>query len=245
MIAFINTDIELRKKPIFKGLNLTILPGELVYIVGRSGTGKTTLLKSLYMEVKPTKGEIVIGGFSSKKIRKSQIAHLRRKLGIVFQEFRLLEDRNVYENLAFVLKVTRTKNALIKEKVMTALREVGLENMAKEMPQNLSGGERQRVAIARALVGDPVAILADEPTGNLDPDTSIEILEYLKKINAKGITVIIGTHDYELVRHAPSRTLLISNMNLVETTIEPAATGWRPAAVTGTVTREARAAEML
>jgi cell division transport system ATP-binding protein len=228
MIAFTNTDIELREKSIFTNLNLTIQPGELVYIVGRSGSGKTTLLKSLYMEIMPKKGEITIGGFSSRNIKKRQIALLRRKLGIVFQEFRLLEDRNVYDNLAFVLKVTDTKNSLIDDKVMTALREVGLEGKAKEMPQNLSGGEQQRVAIARALVGDPVAILADEPTGNLDPDTSIEILEYLKKINAKGITVVIGTHDYELVRHYPSRTLLITDRNLIETTIEAAPTGWRP-----------------
>ncbi|NTU58963.1 MAG: ATP-binding cassette domain-containing protein [Chlorobiaceae bacterium] len=228
MITFVNTDIELRKKPIFRNLNLTIQPGELVYIAGRSGSGKTTLLKSLYMEVKPSKGEIVVNGVSSRSIKKRQIALLRRKLGIIFQDFKLLEDRNVYDNLAFVLKVTGTKNALIKDKVMNALREVGLEHAAKEMPLNLSGGEQQRVAIARALVGEPVAILADEPTGNLDPDTSIEILEYLKKINAKGISVIIGTHDYELVRHYPSRTLMISELNLVECTIESAPTGWRP-----------------
>jgi cell division transport system ATP-binding protein len=228
MITFLNTDIDIRKKPIFRNLNLFIQPGELVYIVGRSGSGKTTLLKSLYMEVKPVKGEIVVNGFSSRKIRKGKIAMLRRRLGIVFQDFRLLEDRTVYENLAFVLKVTGTRHKLVREKVMTALREVGLENAAKEMPQNLSGGEQQRVVIARALVGDPAVIIADEPTGNLDPDTSIEILEYLKKINAKGISVIIGTHDYELVRHYPSRTLMIKEMNLVECTIEPAPTGWRP-----------------
>jgi cell division transport system ATP-binding protein len=244
MISFVNTDIELRKKPIFKNLNLTIQPGELVYIVGKSGTGKTTLLKSLYMEVKPSKGEIVIGGFSSKSIKKRQIALLRRKLGIVFQDFRLLEDRNVYDNLAFVLKVTGTKNALINDKVMNALREVGLEHAAKEMPQNLSGGEQQRVAIARALVGEPIAILADEPTGNLDPETSIEILEYLKKINAKGIIVIIGTHNYELVLHTPSRTLMISNMNLVEATIEPTSTGYRPVATSQSSQPQPQLAEM-
>lgn len=228
MIAFVNTDIDIRKKPIFRNLNVSIQPGELLYIVGRSGSGKTTLLKSLYMEVRPVKGEIVVNGYSSRNIRKGKIAMLRRKLGIIFQDFRLLEDRNVYENLAFVLKVTGTKNTLIKEKVMNSLKEAGLENMAREMPQNLSGGEQQRVVIARALVGEPIAIIADEPTGNLDPDTSIEILEYLKKINARGISVIIGTHDYELVRHHPSRTLMISEMNLVECTIEPATTGWRP-----------------
>ncbi|HHE31801.1 MAG TPA: ATP-binding cassette domain-containing protein [Chlorobaculum parvum] len=230
MIAFINTDLDLGKRPIFRNLNLTIQPGELVYIVGRSGSGKTTLLKSLYMEVKPSKGEVIVNGLSSRKVRRRKIAMLRRKLGIVFQDFRLLEDRNVYDNLAFVLKVTGTEHSLIKEKVMTALKEVGLENSAKEMVENLSGGEQQRVAIARALVGNPIAIIADEPTGNLDPETSLEILEYLKKINDSGISVIIGTHDYELVRHHPSRTLMISDMNLVECTIEPAPTGacWRP-----------------
>ena len=228
MIEFTNADIEIGKKSIFRNLNLTIQPGELVYVVGRSGSGKTTLLKSLSMELKPVKGEVGIGGFSSKSIRKRQIAFLRRKLGIVFQEFRLLEDRNVYDNLAFVLKVTGTKEALVRDKVMNALREVGLEHAAKEMPQKLSGGEQQRVAIARALVGEPVAILADEPTGNLDPESSIEVLEYLKKINAKGITVVIGTHDYELVRHYPSKTLLIQDQNLVETSIQACSTGWRP-----------------
>lgn len=230
MIAFVNTDIDLRKKPIFRNLNLTIQPGELLYIVGRSGSGKTTLLKSLYMDVKPVKGEIIVNNFSSRGIRRRKIAMLRRKLGIVFQDFRLLEDRNVYDNLAFVLKVTGTKPKLIREKVMTALKEVGLEHAAKEMVENLSGGEQQRVAIARALVGEPVAIIADEPTGNLDPETSLEILRYLKKINDKGISVIIGTHDYDLVRHQPSRTLMIKDMNLVECTIEPAPTGtcWHP-----------------
>ena len=243
MISFTNTDIDLGKKAIFRNLNLAIQPGELVYVVGRSGSGKTTLLKSLYMEVKPTKGEIGIGGYSSKSIKKRQIAHLRRKLGIVFQEFRLLEDRNVYDNLAFVLKVTGTKDALVRDKVMTALREVGLEHAAKEMPLNLSGGEQQRVAIARALVGEPVAILADEPTGNLDPDSSIEVLEYLKKINAKGITVVIGTHDYELVRHYPSKTYLISEQNLVETTIQACSTGWRPVTMPAGQTETAAARE--
>jgi cell division transport system ATP-binding protein len=225
MITFVNTDLDIGKKPILRNLNFSIQPGELVYIIGRSGSGKTTLLKSIYMEVKPVKGEVLVNGFSSRNIKKGKIAMLRRKLGIVFQDFRLLEDRNVYENLAFVLMVTGTNQKLINEKVMTALKEVGLENAAKEMPQNLSGGEQQRVVIARALVGDPVAIIADEPTGNLDPDTSIEILKYLKKINAKGISVIIGTHDYELVRHHPSRTLMIKDMNLVECSIESAPTG--------------------
>lgn len=230
MITFVNTDIDINKRPIFRNLTVSIQPGELVYIVGRSGSGKTSLLKSLYMEIKPTKGEIIVNGFSSREIRRRKVAMLRRKLGIVFQDFRLLEDRNVHDNLAFVLKVTGTKHSMINGKVMTALKEVGLEKSARAMLYELSGGEQQRVAIARALVGDTIAIIADEPTGNLDPETSIEILEYFKKINANGITVIIGTHDYELVRHHPSRTLMIKDMNLIESTIEraPANACWHP-----------------
>jgi len=229
MISFINVDLELDKKPVFKNLNLTIQQGELVYVVGKSGSGKSTLLKSLYMDIRPTKGEILIAGYNSRTIKKREIPHLRRKLGIVFQDFRLLEDRNVYDNLAFVLMVTGTKETLIEEKVMHALDSVGLAHASKQMPLLLSGGEQQRIAIARALVREPLVILADEPTGNLDPDTSLEILEYLKRIHQKGITVIIGTHDYELVCHSPFRTLQIKDFNLVETTMEACATGFRPA----------------
>ena len=230
MISFINVDLELDNKPVFRNLNLTIQQGELVYIVGKGGSGKSTLLKSLYMDIRPKKGEIRIAGYSSRTIKKREIPHLRRKLGIVFQDFRLLEDRNVYDNLAFVLMVTGTKETLIQEKVMHALESVGLEHASKQMPLMLSGGEQQRIAIARALVREPLVILADEPTGNLDPDTSLEILEYLKRIHQKGITVIIGTHDYELVCHSPFRTLQIKDLNIVETTMEPCATGFRPSA---------------
>jgi cell division transport system ATP-binding protein len=234
MISFIDVDIELDGKTILKNLNLSVQPGELVYLVGKSGSGKTTLFKSLYMDVRPKKGEIHIAGYSSRTIRKSQIPMLRRKLGIVFQDFRLLEDRNVYENLAFVLMVTGTAENLIEGKVRHALASVGLEHAAPEMPHCLSGGEQQRVAIARAIVREPLVVIADEPTGNLDPDTSIEILEYLKRINQLGITVLIGTHDYELVRHSPSRTLQVANFTVAETTIEPSATGFRPSTVNQT-----------
>ena len=228
MISFVNVDLELGKKPILKEVNLAIEPGQLVYIVGKSGSGKTTLLKALYMEIKPTKGEVSIGGYKSSSIKRRHIPHLRRKLGIVFQDFRLLEDRTVFENLAFVLKVTNTKNRLIKDRVMTALQEVGLEHAAKQMPLNLSGGEQQRIAIARALVREPIVILADEPTGNLDPDTSLEILEYLKKINHNGIAVIIATHDYELARHYPSKTMQINGQSLQAATFTDSPAGYRP-----------------
>lgn len=219
MISFTDVEFELDKKTLLTGLNLTINPGELVYIVGKSGTGKSTILKSLYMDVRQKKGEIQIVGYSSRTMKKRHIPHLRRKLGIVFQEFRLLEDRTVYDNLAFVLKVTGTKNSLINEKVMHALESVGLQHAARHMPLRLSGGEQQRVAIARALVREPLVILADEPTGNLDPETSREILDYLKLINQKGIIVVIGTHDYDLVRLHPARTLQITDKRLHESNL--------------------------
>ena len=228
MISFINVDIELNRKAVFSNLNLTVQPGELVYLAGRSGSGKSTLLRAMYMDIMPKKGEIQIAGYSSRTIKKRQIPLLRRKLGIVFQDFRLLEDRTVYDNLAFVLKVTGTKEKLIPEKVMQALESIGLQDAAKAMPDRLSGGEQQRVSIARALVREPQVILADEPTGNLDPDTSLEILEYLRKINRQGIIVVVGTHDYELIRHSPARTLLITDGTLSQADLRETAAGWRP-----------------
>uniref|UniRef100_Q3AQM5 Cell division ATP-binding protein FtsE n=1 Tax=Chlorobium chlorochromatii (strain CaD3) TaxID=340177 RepID=Q3AQM5_CHLCH len=230
MISWTDVDLELGNKLLFSKLTCTIQAGEFVCIVGKSGSGKSTLLKSLYMDIKPKSGEVSIAGFSSRTIKKRQIPLLRRKLGIVFQDFRLLEDRSVYDNLAFVMQVTGTKEKLIKEKVMHALACVGLEHAAHSMPLRLSGGEQQRIAIARALVREPLVILADEPTGNLDPDTSLEILNYLKSINEKGITVLMGTHDYELVRHAtPCRIVHIHNQKLVESRIESSSAGLRPA----------------
>ncbi len=237
MISFVNVDLELGNKTVLKDVNLSIQPGQLVYIVGKSGSGKTTLLKALYMEIKPVKGEVSIGGYSSSTIKRRQIPLLRRKLGVVFQDFRLLEDRTVYDNLAFVLMVTNTRQSLIRDRVMHALEQVGLAHAAKQMPLNLSGGEQQRVAIARALVREPIAILADEPTGNLDPDTSLEILEYLKKINETGIMVIVATHDYELARNHPSTTMLIQGQQLCETTFGDCSAGYRPvkpSCITGT-----------
>lgn len=228
MISFINADLALKKKTVLEQVNFTVDSGELIYIAGKSGSGKTTLLKAIYMQVLPSKGEVTVGSYSSKTIKRRHIPHLRRKLGIVFQDFRLLEDRSVYDNLAFVLKVTNTKNSLIRKRVEEALQEVGLQDAADEMPLDLSGGEQQRVAIARALVREPIAILADEPTGNLDPETSLEIMQYLKKINSKGITVIVATHDYELVRHHPSRSLLITGNTLKPTTFSSSSAGYRP-----------------
>jgi len=157
-------------------------------------------MQLIYFNLLPTKGEITVGEFSSKKIKHKDILKVRRKLGIIFQDFKLIRDRNVYENLAFILEVTGYNPKNIKKKVLEVLNEVGLVHKLKSKPEELSGGEIQRVGIARAIINNPMLILADEPTGNLDPENSIEILELLKRINAKGTAVIFATHNYEMVK---------------------------------------------
>ena len=185
MIELNNVYVDYNGKSSVAGVSLRINPGEFVYLLGPSGAGKSTLLKLLYMDILPTRGEIKIGEFESKTLKKKEIPFLRRQLGIVFQDFRLLRDRSVYDNIAFALMVTDTHKLDIPKKVMKALAEVGLSNKKNRMPYELSGGEQQRVVIARALVNDPIVILADEPTGNLDPETSMEIMQLLMKINEK------------------------------------------------------------
>lgn len=200
MLTFSNVDFEYPNQPVFKGLNLKIEPGEFAFLIGKSGIGKSTLFQLIYMNFLPQAGIVQVGDYNSENIKPSELPYLRRKLGIVFQDFKLLEDRNVYENLAFVLQVTGVPGKLIKRKVIHALTEVGLAHKQKNMPWELSGGEKQRVVIARAIINEPMLILADEPTGNLDPETSDEILEILKKIHKRGTSVIFATHNYELVK---------------------------------------------
>jgi cell division transport system ATP-binding protein len=191
--------------------------GEFAFLIGKSGSGKTTLLQLIYMNVPPESGTITVGDFDSSIIKKNQLAMLRRKIGIVFQDFKLLSDRNVFDNLAFVLEVTNTPKREIKRKVNDALTEVGLSHKRLNMPNQLSGGEKQRVAIARAILNNPLIILADEPTGNLDPETSLEILELLMKINKRGTAVLFATHNYELVKKNPgARIFKIENGNLIK-----------------------------
>ncbi|MCU0642682.1 MAG: cell division ATP-binding protein FtsE [bacterium] len=181
-------------------VSLTVEPGEFVYLVGPSGAGKSSVLKVIYRDIIPQSGHVVVGGFNSLTFKKKQIPYLRRKLGIIFQDFKLLMDRNVFENVAFTLRVTHTRGVEIKRKVLRVLADVGLSHKRLKMPYQLSGGEQQRVAIARALVNEPIVLLADEPTGNLDPEAAEEIMQLIEKINSKGTAILMATHDFRLVR---------------------------------------------
>jgi cell division transport system ATP-binding protein len=216
MISMRDVSLQLGNKRIFEGVSLDIKRSEFVYIVGQSGAGKSSLLKLLYMETMPDGGEVQVGEYNSRTVKPREIPYLRRNLGIVFQDFKLFEDRTVYENIAFVLEVTDVRPRDIPKKVSDALSEVGLSQKRNELPQVLSGGEQQRVSIARALAREPYVLLADEPTGNLDPHVSMEIMQLLRKIHLKGITVVVVTHDYNMVQQMPARTLMVKDGKITE-----------------------------
>ena len=190
-------------------LDLKVKKGDFIFVIGASGSGKSTLIKMLYREEKPTKGSIVIGGIDVAKLRNRKVYKLRRKLGIVFQDFKLLPKLTVYENVAFALEILGLPSDEIRKKVLKALNQVGLKIKAKNYPDELSGGEQQRVAIARAIVNEPKLLLCDEPTGNLDPDTSWGIMKVLEEINNMGTTIIMATHDKEMVNRMKKRVILI------------------------------------
>ena len=191
-------------------VNFEVKNGEFLYLVGPTGAGKSTVLKLIYMEEFPSEGSVVVDRYNSLYLERKQIPYLRRRLGIIFQDFRLLNDRDVFENVAFALRVTGARSRETKKKTFRALAEVGLSHKSRKMPLELSGGEQQRIAIARALVNDPFIILADEPTGNLDPKTSVEIMSLLNKLNARGTAVLMATHNFELVNDANKRVVSIS-----------------------------------
>ena len=193
------------------GVNLEVRNGEFVYLVGPTGAGKSSVLKMIYMDEFPDEGYVLVDEYSSQDIRDKEIPYLRRRLGIIFQDFKLLEDRDVFENVAFVLHVTGARTRDIKKKTLRALGEVGLSHKSRKMPDELSGGEQQRVAIARAIVNEPFILLADEPTGNLDPKTAVEILNIIDKLNARGTAVLMATHNYELVNNTSKRIVSIKN----------------------------------
>lgn len=182
-------------------VNLTVESGEFLYLVGPSGAGKSSVLKVIYLDIFPQSGHVIVNGYSSLTIKKKRIPYLRRKLGIIFQDFKLLPDRNVFDNVAFALQVTGAKRHDIKRKVLRVLAEVGLSHKRNKLSNQLSGGEQQRVAIARAMVNEPIVLLGDEPTGNLDPESAEDIMQLLEKINSKGTAILMATHDYRLVRH--------------------------------------------
>ncbi len=195
--------------PALNDVNLEIEDGEFVFIVGDSGSGKSTMIKLLLKELEPSEGTITIDGKVLGKIKRKQIPKFRRNIGVVFQDFRLLKDRNVYENIAFAQKVIGESNKSIRKKVPSMLSVVGLAAKYKSYPKELSGGEQQRVAIARALVNEPSILLADEPTGNLDNNNAWEIMKLLEEINARGTTVIVVTHNMEIVKVMKKRVITI------------------------------------
>jgi cell division transport system ATP-binding protein len=207
MISFSHVAVVYDSHRVLHDISFKVEPGQFVFLVGQTGSGKTTLLRLISMDILPTKGVVTVGKYSSRRISPRELPFLRRTLGTVFQDFKLMGDRSVFENVAFTLHVTGTKGTEIKKKVMHTLADVGLTHARNMRVQELSGGEQQRVAIARAFVHNPLVLLADEPTGNLDPGTSAEILQLLFDINTRGTAVIMATHNYELTRKAKQRIL--------------------------------------
>lgn len=212
VIRLQDVDIFQQKHLVLSKVNLHINKGEFVFLIGQTGSGKSSLLKIIYGDIHLSDGEGFAAGFDLKKLTDKDVPFLRRKLGIVFQDFQLLTDRTVEENMLFVMKATGWKDKkLISDKIKDVLEKVGLRSKLKKMPHELSGGEQQRVVIARALLNDPEIILADEPTGNLDPDTSEEIVLLLKDISRSGTAVLMATHDYHILRTFPSRIIKCEN----------------------------------
>ncbi|MGI6118848.1 MAG: cell division ATP-binding protein FtsE [Bilifractor sp.] len=195
------------QKPAIDNISLNIDQGEFVFVVGNSGSGKTTLVRLLLKEIDATSGQIIVNGKNLTKMRRSRVPKYRRGVGVVFQDFRLLKDRNVFENVAFAQRVIEKPNRVIKRNVPEVLTLVGLADKYRSRPKELSGGEQQRVALARALVNRPAILLADEPTGNLDPKNSVEIMKLLEEINARGTTVLVVTHNREIVNSMKKRVI--------------------------------------
>lgn len=210
MVKLENVCVSYQKNyEVLSNVSLTIEDGDFAFVVGSSGAGKSTLIKLLLKEIDATSGSVHVNGFDVTKLKKRKIPKLRRTIGVVFQDFRLIPNMNVYDNIAFVLRVTDTPGRKIKERVSYVVELLGLEDKLKSYPTELSGGEQQRVALARALVNDPKLIIADEPTGNIDPERSYEIVELLKEINKCGTTVLMVTHEHDLVKHFGGRIINI------------------------------------
>lgn len=198
-----------------RDVNIHIQPGEFVFVVGPSGAGKSTFIKMLFREVIPTTGNIYVNGVDLLELKEKEIPYLRRQLGIIFQDYRLLPDRTVYDNVAFAMQVIETPYRKIKRRVMSVLDLVGLRKRANSYPTELSGGEQQRVAIARAIVNDPLLVIADEPTGNLDPEISWDIMRIFSEINESGTTIVMATHDKEIVDNMEKRVIAIEKGSIV------------------------------
>ncbi len=197
-------------------MSLSIEKGDFVFVIGSTGCGKSTLVKMLYREEKPSSGKIIVGGIDVAKLRNSKVYKIRRKIGVVFQDYKLLSKSTVYENVAFALEVLGQPKSEIYSKVIKALELVGLKNKANNYPHQLSGGEQQRVAIARAIVNGPKLLICDEPTGNLDPKTSMEIMDVLESVNEMGTTIIMVTHDIDIVSQMNKRTILLDSGRILK-----------------------------
>ena len=219
IIVFDKVSLRISNTKILNNLNFSISQGDFTYLIGKTGSGKSSIIRSIYCDIPIESGKSIIDGKDISEIKKSQIPFLRRKIGIVFQDFKLLSDRSIYKNLEFVLKATDWKDKLkISDRIDEVLNEVGMIDLKNRMPFQLSGGEQQRISIARAILNKPNLILADEPTGNLDPGTSKEIMNLLLKINKQGSTILMATHDYDMISLFPKRTLRLEDGKLYELT---------------------------
>ena len=217
IILFNEVSLKISETNIIENLNFSISSGDFTYLIGKTGSGKSSIIRSIYCDIPIQSGNCVIDGIEIDKIKKNQIPFLRRKIGIIFQDFKLLSDRSVHKNLEFVLKATEWKDKLkIDERINEVLNQVGMIDIKDRFPHQLSGGEQQRVSIARAILNKPDLILADEPTGNLDPATSKEIMNLLIDINNQGSTVLMATHDYDMISNFPKKTLRLEDGKLFE-----------------------------
>ena len=216
IVDYKNVEIHRKELIVLKDVTFELHSGEFVYLIGRIGNGKSSLMKSMYSEIPITDGEASVLDYNLTTIKKKDIPYLRRKIGIVFQDFQLLTDRSVYDNLKFVLEATGWKNKTeIEERIESALRQVGMSNKSYKMPHELSGGEQQRIVIARALLNNPALVLADEPTGNLDPDTGHQIVSLLHEIAENGTAVIMATHNMQLVDEYPGKILRCEDKHII------------------------------
>lgn len=220
VIDFRNVTVEFDGNTVLNDIDFQLENGEFCYLIGSTGTGKSSLLKLIYRDLLPNYGDVIVSGSNVPRLKDKEVPFLRRKLGIVFQDFQLLADRTVYENVAFALEVTGNKRSFIKQRALECLSMVGLSHKHNNMPRDLSGGEQQRVVIARALANEPRIMLADEPTGNLDPEASHNIMELLRQINNRGMAILMVTHSYDLVRKFPNRTIRLDDGKIVE--VDPA-----------------------
>ena len=217
IIYFNKVGIKLNDNKVLKNLNLDIITKDFIYLIGKTGSGKSSILRTIYADFPLLQGEAEVLGYDLIKIKKKEIPNLRRKIGIIFQDFKLLPDRTVFKNLEFVLKATEwKKKEKIEERIDNVLEQVKMNDYKNRLPNELSGGEKQRVSIARALLNKPKLVLADEPTGNLDPATSLEIMNILNSINAQGTSIIMATHDYQLISKNPKKTIRIEDERIFE-----------------------------